>query len=64
MIDAGIESTTIAFGPKHTTLCVKYALAGRVFAQRFGGKLDFDGLKLLGFQKVVLTDGFSSTDFS
>lgn len=58
MLDAGIESTTKANGPKNTTLYIKYALAGRVTANQLGRKLDFGQLKQLGFKKVVFTNEF------
>jgi len=58
MLDAGIESTTVANGPKNTTLYIKYALAGRATANALGEKLDFDELKTYGFKKVYFTNGF------
>ncbi len=58
MLDAGIESTTTAIGPKKATLRIKYALTGRVAANTLSKKLDFNELHLRGFRKVVLTNGF------
>jgi hypothetical protein len=58
LIEAGIESRTLAWGPDDTTLQITDALAGRVTANEFGKKLDFDRLRELGFKKVVLTNGF------
>jgi len=58
MLDAGIESTTVAKGPKNTTLYIKYALAGRATANALQKKIDFDELKTYGFKKVYFTNGF------
>lgn len=58
MLDAGIESITVAKGPKNTTLYIKYALAGRATANALGKKLDYDELKTYGFKKVYFTNGF------
>jgi hypothetical protein len=56
MIKAGLESTTIVWGPDDTTLRVTYVLTSRVFANEFEKKLDFETLRALGFKKVELTN--------
>lgn len=58
-IDEGIESKTTTMGPADTTLKIKYALLGRVAADRFGRRLNFKQLKSIGFKKVFLTNDFS-----
>jgi hypothetical protein len=57
MLDAGIESSTLAWGPDATTLQITYALAGRVAANELQKNLNFEELRTLGFKKVVLTNG-------
>lgn len=60
MLDGGIESTTSASGPRHTTLTVECALAGRVMENQLAESGIPDTAKSLGFRKLVLTDGFDT----
>jgi predicted RNA-binding Zn-ribbon protein involved in translation (DUF1610 family) len=61
-LHAGIESTTVATGPAHTTLHITDILAGRVRAQSMQENIPWDKLRALGFRKVVYTNGLNDMD--
>jgi hypothetical protein len=63
-LHAGVESTTLATGPAHTTLYIKDILAGRVRAQAMQENIPWDKLRGLGFRRVIYTNGLKDVDCS
>jgi len=57
LLTAGIESRTRTAGQLNTTLVIEDILAGRVRAKALGDNLPFTSLRLLGFKKVIYTNG-------
>jgi hypothetical protein len=62
LLDKGLDVTANTYGPKHTTLRLRYVLAGRVFVHQLGKNEEmFRTLREFGFRKLVVTDGYDFT---
>ncbi len=62
MLDEGYEMDVKAIGPSKTTLYIRYALAGKVFAHQFSQQEGiFQNARQAGFKEIRVSDGYEYT---